>query len=64
MSEFKEHLDEVHTHGLVLRSPARGQEMDLMILTGPFQLERFCDNTNPLLIETAAEVFDNAQIVL
>lgn len=62
MPEFKEHLDEVHT--LVLGSLARNQEMNLMIFTGPFQLERFCDNTNSLLIQTAAKVFGNAQIVV
>lgn len=52
-----------HSYGLVLGSPARNQEMDL-ILKGRFHLERFCDNTNTLLIQTAAEVFGKAQIVL
>ena len=40
LSEFKEQLCS-ESDGLVLGSPVRSRELDLMVLTGPFQLEMF-----------------------
>lgn len=37
--EFREHLDDTLSHGLVLDIPVKGRELDLMILMGPLQFE-------------------------
>jgi len=47
LSEFRQHLDDALSCGLVLGSPARSINLGLMILMGPFQLQIFlwlCDS--------------------
>lgn len=45
LAELKEHPDDaLRRYGLVLGSSARSRELDLMILTGPCQLEIVYDS--------------------
>ena len=45
VSEFKEQRDDsLKSYGLVLGSPVRSRELDLMILMGSFQLEIFYES--------------------
>jgi len=44
LSEFKEHLNDDESHGLVLGSPVKSGELNSMNLMGPFQLEILYDS--------------------